>query len=540
MFTPIQHKHFFWCSCIAAIALSAFLHLWKLGEIPNGFFCDEISIGYNAYSILISGADEYGTGYPFFFRGLDNYHDPVMVYSIVPLIKTFGLQKWAVRLPSSLFMLAASAAFAFLVYSHMPNKWLALGGGFMFSILPWAFPVSRVALSGYTPMLLGIILGWFFWLKAIKNKSAKFAIFSAFFLVFAMYSHNCGRPVVAVLVLCFLAAFNKNLFKRKMPVAILIISLAVFLLPLLFAFLKNPACLTSRFSEISLYKNSPTTGDFIFGIIFRYFEYFSPSFLFLFGDSDLRHNTGAGELYIWMLPLIILGTYKILKCRRNPYYFFIGLGILTYPVAAILTKDHMHSTRCINGAPFWCILAIIGTEYIYKIRKKIRGFRIILYIFIAFTCAESVTYFINYFGKYAEASRIAFNAPLIEAIEFLFKNKNDNDILYISSSTFHHPVTKDFKPVWYSHFLFFGKIDPKTYQKNGIPPEIISHYDPASPPDSGFLLRMNTRIGHDEKFTPCVEWNNEKIPEGANLLLKIPLLKDSNRFFEIYKISGTL
>jgi hypothetical protein len=210
-----------------------------------------------------------------------------------------------------------------------------------------------------------------------------------------------------------------------------------------------------------------------------------------------------------------------------------------YPVATSLTVDRFHSTRCLNGAPFFCILAALGLKTALSLsRKRQIKFKWQIPLIVIFA-VEVGFYMKNYFGDYAVLSRSAFNASLVETIEFAFKERGDTETIYVSNSFFYHPVTKDFKPIWYSHFLFFGKIDPKTYQKYGIPPEIISPYDPASPPSSGFLLRMNPRIAHDENFTPYLEWNNEKIPEGANLLLKIPLLKDSNRFFEIYKISKT-
>ena len=37
----------------------------------------------------------------------------------------------------------------------------------------------------------------------------------------------------------------------------------------------------------------------------------------------------------------------------------IGLGILVYPAAAVLTLDRSHSMRCLNGAAFWLLTAAI-------------------------------------------------------------------------------------------------------------------------------------------------------------------------------------
>ena len=44
---------------IGCIALAIMLRFWKLGTIPEGFHPDEAAYGYNAYSILKTGKDEY-------------------------------------------------------------------------------------------------------------------------------------------------------------------------------------------------------------------------------------------------------------------------------------------------------------------------------------------------------------------------------------------------------------------------------------------------------------------------------------------------
>src|SRR5258708_37849848 len=78
-----------------------FLHFWRLGTAPRGFYADESSIAYNAYCIANTGADEYGVRYPVFFRCFDTYADPVDVYSALLPIQLFGLHQWIARPPSA-------------------------------------------------------------------------------------------------------------------------------------------------------------------------------------------------------------------------------------------------------------------------------------------------------------------------------------------------------------------------------------------------------------------------------------------------------
>jgi len=50
------------------LILGFFLRIVNLQNLPHGFFCDEASIGYNAYSLLKTGKDEHGKPWPLFFQ----------------------------------------------------------------------------------------------------------------------------------------------------------------------------------------------------------------------------------------------------------------------------------------------------------------------------------------------------------------------------------------------------------------------------------------------------------------------------------------
>ena len=68
-----------------------------IGENPPGFFADEASAGYNAYTILRDGVDEHGEGWPVLFEAFGEYKLPVYIYSLVPFIAALGLTEVAVR-----------------------------------------------------------------------------------------------------------------------------------------------------------------------------------------------------------------------------------------------------------------------------------------------------------------------------------------------------------------------------------------------------------------------------------------------------------
>ena len=50
------------------VIFSFFLRVWKVSEYPAGLNADEAAIGYNAYSLLQTGKDEFGHSWPVNFH----------------------------------------------------------------------------------------------------------------------------------------------------------------------------------------------------------------------------------------------------------------------------------------------------------------------------------------------------------------------------------------------------------------------------------------------------------------------------------------
>ena len=55
-------------SLLLIIILASLLRIWNLNNFPVGFNADEAAIGYNAYSLLQTGKDEYGSSFPLAFK----------------------------------------------------------------------------------------------------------------------------------------------------------------------------------------------------------------------------------------------------------------------------------------------------------------------------------------------------------------------------------------------------------------------------------------------------------------------------------------
>src|SRR3989338_10517008 len=91
--------------------------LYKINEIPVSVYWDEASIGYNAYSIAQDGKDEWGEFLPLHFRAFGEFKLPVYIYTTAASVKLFGLNAFAVRLPSVIFSLGIVILTYFLAKS---------------------------------------------------------------------------------------------------------------------------------------------------------------------------------------------------------------------------------------------------------------------------------------------------------------------------------------------------------------------------------------------------------------------------------------
>ncbi|RJQ25349.1 phospholipid carrier-dependent glycosyltransferase, partial [Candidatus Parcubacteria bacterium] len=107
---------------VIIVAIAALLRLYQIGNVPPSPDWDEVSLGYNAYSIMLTGRDEYGELLPVIMRSFDDYKPALYSYFIIPFIKIFGLNTISVRLPSVVFGIIAVIATYFLTKELFKNS----------------------------------------------------------------------------------------------------------------------------------------------------------------------------------------------------------------------------------------------------------------------------------------------------------------------------------------------------------------------------------------------------------------------------------
>jgi 4-amino-4-deoxy-L-arabinose transferase-like glycosyltransferase len=471
---------------IGVIFVGAFLRLYQLGANPPSIDWDEASIGYNAYSILKTGADEYGNKFPIAFRSFDDYKPPVYVYLTVPSVALFGLNEFAVRLPAALIGTAAVVVVYFLVKEILINwdkkmrEWVALVSAFFLAISPWHLQFSRAAFEGNVGMFF-LILSLLFFLKAIRNKYLYLPFAASF--VLSIYSYHSFRLINPILLLVLLALFYKQLIKQKIIVVISLIMIVVFSAATYLSFFSSIGSgarlsMVTVFSDPALQmksainveiakKNNDIVGEilnnrrliFIPTIVKGYFDHFNFDFLFLHGDGGVQHHAyNMGMLYLWDFLFILLGILYLLRKNDRRIWLLFILFFLA-PVPAAITTGTPHPVRAIAMIPAFQIFSAVGFVFILSMLLKNKN-RLVGGIAVLIIVACLIFNIKYYLESYYIATPVKYGYfwqyGYKEALSYVKDNESKCKNI-VMTYEYDQP---------YIYYLFYNKINPSWYQKN--------------------------------------------------------------------------
>src|SRR3989338_5389259 len=164
---------------ISITLLAALLRFYQLGSNPPSLDWDEVSLAYNAYSIIRTGADEYGNASPLLsIRSFNDYKPPMYVYSLIPSLLLFGKTDFAVRFPSALAGTLTVLFTYFLVKElfgiHLGGvgkqhpRGVALLAALLLAISPWHLQFSRIAFEANLALFF-FVAGMWLLVKALTR-----------------------------------------------------------------------------------------------------------------------------------------------------------------------------------------------------------------------------------------------------------------------------------------------------------------------------------------------------------------------------------
>src|SRR4030066_967375 len=195
------------------IILSSVLRLWNLNKIPPGLTPDEAALGYNAYSILKTGKDEYGKILPVIFKSFGDYKPGFYIYLTAPFVATLGLNEFAVRLPSALAGVLG-VWLLFLIIKEIKSfekikiRNLEIISALMLAINPWHIHFSRGAWEINVALSL-TLAGIFLFLKSLKN--IKYFIPASITFALTLLTYQGAKLSTLIVVVALGGVFFKEL-----------------------------------------------------------------------------------------------------------------------------------------------------------------------------------------------------------------------------------------------------------------------------------------------------------------------------------------
>lgn len=525
-------------SLVLIILLALILRLFNLASLPPSLNWDEISLGYNAYSIFKTGQDEWGTSFPLSFRAYGDYKLPLYVYLDVPFVAIFGLNEWGVRLLSALAG-AGTVIFIFLILKRLTGQWgISLWGTFLASILPWSIILSRIALEANLSLFLTTVAFYLFLLGLDKKG---YLIISSLFFGLTIFAYNSSRVVTPLLILVLITLFWKKL-KNRFAFTSLLIFLVFFFMALPHALLQDSSARykwTSVLDEGAINRINELRGSSALPPFFatlqynkitfmvpeitkNYISHFDPRFLFLQGGSNFQYSVpGQGLILSVSLPFLLLGLWQIL-IQRSKWQLLLLAWLLLAPVPAAITRDAPHALRSLLMIPPLVMIVTLGVSRVLEwIKFKSAGGVLLVLLLLG----NYYIFWQNYSGDYAKNYSWSWQYGYKEVVDFISQNGDKyNQII----------LTKKYGEP-HEFLLFYMQYDPEKYQTD---PNLVRYSRSNWYWVDGFdkYKFINDWEVKDEARCKCLLVTSpENYPNGSKLLQTINFL-DGKKAFDIVEL----
>ena len=467
---------------ILILLLAAITRFWNLDQNPPSLNWDEISHGYNAYSLLKTGKDQWLQSWPIFnFRAYGDYPTTLNMYLTLPLVSLFGLNPLISRLPTAILGFLLIPLSFYLSRIFLKNTKPALFVALLVAISPWTLFTSRAVYQSTVALfflLAGILLNYL----SINTKKKWLLLPGTFFWLFSSFAYHNTKIVAPLLLLIFILLYKNEfvyLFKKfpRLIYSSLFLSL-VLIVPLVFNILSSDSRARSSWvfilndsaiNTININRNqieNPIIGKLVankatyFLPIFvnNYLQFLNPVNLFYKASGHHHYNLpNYGLIYSVLLPFFYLGFIAtLLSLKKNKNNLFLILWWLIGLLPAALTTGDFPVLRAMTILPLPFIFiakGVILTTYLFKnkLSKKI-----LLVSITTLTLIQFLNYWKNYNYDFPKNYSQSWQYGYQQMVEYIKDNYQDYDQILITK--------KYGEP--HEFILYYWPWDPKSYQND--------------------------------------------------------------------------
>lgn len=431
------------------LLVASFLRFYQITANPKAMYGDELTLAYDAYSLLKTGQDQKGNPHPLVFS-LGGGRPGGYIYATVPFVALFGPTAFASRMVSVL----SGIGIVILLYL-LGKKLLSQNTGLAIAIVaainPWQLSLSRGPFESHFALFL-TLLGVYAFVRGLKKKWWFLLFGLSFGLASQTYStYRLTIPLMTILLLWI----KRDSFKKPF----LIFSLALIAFSaILSVYLTVSRGNQDRFDIINIFKNqdlrsaisqkirnerlldslSPATANILHApqlellslLSENYFQNLLPDFLFLHGDGQVRHNPAETGGFFWIdLILLIIGTVYLFKKEKGLLTLLTG-WILIAPIATSLVGG-AHALRSSLLLPPLLILVGIGVWRLLENKHKINP---LILLILSLVFVIQFIFFIDRFYFVAPQKHARFwSYPAKEAVALTLKNQAKFDYIILSN-----------------------------------------------------------------------------------------------------------
>ena len=471
---------------LGAIFLIAFiLRFYSLSQFPAGFHIDEASLGYNAYSLLLTGRDENNNRFPLYVDMFgDNRPSGYHYLTEIP-IKFLSLNEFSTRFPGAIFGTLTVVSFFFLAQLLFKSKKVSLISSFLLAIASWHVVLSRASAETIVSLFF-IISGFALLLFSLQKQKPIYCFAAAATLSISFLFYHTSRVFVPLLFFVSILYLYPTWIKsrKKYKISLLLSFFIISFISFSLVFLIKGG--SGRFSQVNIFSypetrlvleeqiredGFSTIPVFIarashnkainYSLTFasNYFDYFSGKFLFTQGGLPNWYKVpGLGLIYIVELPFILIGLFYLFF-SKNRYHKLPLTWLILAPVTAAFTIDDVPNIqRTIVIFPMIELIAAYGFV-IFTNRFKDFKYKAAV-VFFALLLIMNFFYFLHQYFVHSPIHRNWYrNEGFGQMVNLVKKDYASYDKII---------VTKSFGGI-YSLILFYMKYDPSQYQKEGSP-----------------------------------------------------------------------
>lgn len=402
------------------VGIFLFTRLYKLLVVPYGMHVDEVSMGYNVWSLTEYGVDRYNNPYPVYFNNSGSGQSCLYVYITVLLSKLFGYSLFTLRLTAVLLggILLLFGTKVALKVSKRFAKIVSL----LIVTLPFFITSERFAFDCYA-MLPMYVMTFYFFLQLIDTKKTRYAILTGLGIGLTLYSYILACVIVPVFVALALVYVIKTRNVSVRNISIIGVTALLLALPLLYYVLVLLGVVPEFKTEFITISNASI--DRVNEL--KYFHRSLGKLLQRIGiliTKDSYDFTSADTGVIYNNTIYLLG-YKF------SFQIFVVVVAFAVFIYRVIKEGGIRVLALFYGVSTFCIIFFLQNTVIYRHNA--------FYFFVVFIIAELVDFLIEkrcYIATYLLAlcltiNFVTYTHDLLISDNIHYLDYFDNDLLEV-------------------------------------------------------------------------------------------------------------